>query len=284
MNEKNDAREPVVAGSFYDENPKYLKEDIEEYIKDFKGSRKIDTNIEKSCLGVVSPHAGYVFSGRTAVQAISCLMPAKTFIVLGPNHSSPGSSFAVWGSGEWKTPLGEVIVDSTLANELKDSCSILKEDKTVHMKEHSIEVQLPIMQQCFGDNVFSIVPISIMNADYSNGFQKDCEKLGNAIASLFKTNKIGIIASSDFSHYVPQDIAKQRDDDAINYILNLDVKGFFQSLEQNDGSVCGYGPIAVLMSISKVLGLKARLISGCNSGDVTGDNRSVVAYHAIGFQ
>ena len=172
-----------------------------------------------------------------------------------------------------------------IAKHAMEQCGFLKENMDAHAVEHSIEVQLPFLQHKFGGKGkgFDFVPVSIMNTDYSEGFMHDCEKLGKAIAMMAKKHKIGIVASSDFSHYVPKEEASGLDGKAMKKILKLDVSGFFRTLDLISASVCGYGPIAVLMSAARALGLKGRLLHSSTSGDVTGDDRLVVAYHAIGF-
>jgi predicted class III extradiol MEMO1 family dioxygenase len=290
----NQIREPVVAGTFYPFDPGHLKEQLNSLFSGIK--------TEQKCLGAVSPHAGYEYSGRTAAFAISSLRQAKTFVVLGPNHQGFGAGFSIMGSGAWRTPLGEVAVNPDISRELIKS-GIVQEDSTAHLQEHSIEVQLPFLQHRFGTrtlqldmkstsksnasaqtNTFDFVPICIMNTGYSGEFLKECKTLGAAIARTIKGKGIGVIASSDFSHYLPAEVAEEKDSRALKKIIALDTKGLFKILEETSASVCGYGPIAVLMAAAKELGLKARLINKSNSGDSTGDYNSVVAYYAIGFE
>jgi len=265
-------RKPVVAGMFYPLHTENLRKQLS----------KLFEGIEKGeFLCVVSPHAGYEYSGRTAACAINSLKPASTFIILGPNHNLMGSEFSVMGSGEWETPLGRIETDIDLAKELK-KCDVLLDDEIAHMHEHSIEVQLPFLQYLFKN--FKFVPISISNVGYSEDFLKRCEALGKHIAKTIKGKKIGVVASSDFSHYLPKKTAKEKDDKAIERIINLDPIGLFKTLEKIDASVCGYGPITILMYTAKELGLKAKLINHTDSGDTTGDNSAVVSYYAIGFK
>jgi hypothetical protein len=264
---------------FYYHDPKNLKAQLKDL---FSGAKARPGHI-----GVVSPHAGYQYSGRTAAWAVSSLKPAKTFVILGPNHQGFGAQFSVMCSGAWKTPLGEVSINQKAARRLMESCKFLKDDGSAHSQEHSVEVQLPLLQHRFGSNAFDFVPVSIMNVDYSAEFLQKCERLGAAIAGLVKSGAgasgTGAIASSDFSHYLPRDVAEQRDGAALKKILALDTGGLFKALEGMDASVCGYGPIAVLMSAARKLGLRAELINKSDSGDATGDAGSVVAYYAIGF-
>ena len=260
-------RHPVAAGTFYYANPDVLRKSVSEL---FTGAEK------GSCVGVVSPHAGYVYSGRCAAQAISALKKAETFVLLGPNHTLMGPEFSVMGRGAWETPLGRVEIDEEMARRLKRN-RVLEEDTFAHEHEHSIEVQLPLMQHTLGS--FRIVPISIANTSYSGAFLERCVSLGKALAA----EGVPIVASSDFSHYMPAEKAKKQDMEAIEAILRLDVGGFFDILRKNDASVCGFGPIAVLMSAMKESERKGKLIAYTSSGEATGDFKSVVAYAAIGF-
>ena len=265
-------RKPVVAGMFYPLDSEALERTLS---KLFAGAKSGDL----AC--VISPHAGYKYSGRTAASAISSLKSAKTFIILGPNHNMIGPEFSMMSAGEWETPLGKVGIDSKLAKEL-EKCGVLEEDSLAHAHEHSIEVQLPFLQHRFKN--FGIVPISI-GGDYSDEFLEKCVLLGRQIAKSAKGKSVGIIASSDFSHYLPAKIADAKDAKAIERISVFDVKGFLETLEAIDASVCGYAPIAVAMSAAKAMGMKgAKVISHSNSGDATGDCSSVVAYYAIGFE
>jgi hypothetical protein len=266
-------RHPVVAGTFYHLD----RENLEEQLEGFFSS--IET--KPDCIGAVSPHAGYMYSGKTAAVAVSSLKKADKFIILGPNHTGLGAEFSIMPEGVWRTPLGECVIDREMASDIK-KCGVVGEDSLAHLQEHSIEVQLPFLQHRFGDVRF--VPVSIMNVDYSGSFLKKCVTLGERIAELNKKDgNIGVVASSDFSHYLPLDIAAEKDKRAIEMIKKLDVKGFFQALEEINASVCGYGPIAVLMVVAKKLGLRVKVIDSSSSGDATGDFGSVVTYYAIGF-
>ena len=268
-----ETRSAIVSGAFYPSDKGKLSGQLSSLFSEANAAEKYSI--------VVSPHAGYVYSGLGAASAIGSLKPAKTFIILGPNHTGMGQEFSIMSQGVWKTPLGEVEIDEATAASLKKA-GMLEEDGWAHASEHSIEVQLPFLQHRFGS--FSLVPVCIMNEDYSDSFLRDCERLGELIGLMMKSKEIGLIASSDFSHYVPAQSAKKYDMQAIEKITNLDGKGLFQTLHKNRATVCGYGPIAVAMAAAKALGLKSgELIRYMNSGDATKDYSSVVAYAAIGF-
>ena len=267
-------RNPAVSGMFYPSDKGKLSGQLSSLFS--------QANAQEKYRIVVSPHAGYVYSGLGAAHAIGSLKPAKTFIVLGPNHTGMGARFSIMSEGVWKTPLGDMSIDSEIATRIMKA-GLAEQDGWAHASEHSIEVQLPFLQQRFGNPGF--VPICIMSESHSEDFLKKCESLGEYIGFLIAKNQdVGLVASSDFSHYIPAKSAKRFDTEAIEKITNLDGKGFFRTLQKNRASVCGYGPIAVAMAAAKASGMeKGELISYSNSGDVTKDYSSVVAYAAIGF-
>ncbi len=266
-------RYPAVAGPFYDEDKNELSSTVSDLLKETKSGNNI---------GVISPHAGYIYSGRTAAAAINSLKGAKTFIILGPNHTGIGAQFSVMCKGKWKTPLGIVNINSEIASDLENT-GLVDDDEMAHLNEHSIEVQLPFLQKKFSN--FKIVPISIMNLNYSVEFLEKCIYAGKEIAKISKKHDINIIASSDFSHYISLTEAKPKDDKAVENIITLDVMNFFAVLETMDASICGYGPITVLMSAAKEMGLKkVEVIHESSSGDFLKIYKTVVTYKAIGFR
>ena len=266
-------RQPVVAGMFYNLNPRSLEVQVDELFSGIKPRKTFSM--------AVSPHAGYAYSGRTAAYSIVSLQKKGTYIIIGPNHTGYGPEFSVMSSGSWMTPLGTCSIDQKIAARLKKSCDFLKEDTIAHSHEHSVEVQLPLLQHRFKDPSF--VPVCIMNMGYSNDLLEKCVALGKEIATILKAGNTGVIASSDFSHYLPLKIAEKKDGAAMECIMSLDMQGFFQTLEEEDASICGFGPIAVAMAAAKELRLQPALINKSSSGDVTGDYSSVVTYYAIGF-
>lgn len=268
-----DIRYPAVAGTFYPDDPESLYEQVEDLFSITK---------KGNYFCVVSPHAGYDYSGKTAAYAINSLKTGKRFIILGPNHTGMGAEFSIMSNGKWRTPLGYVDIDQKLARELMH-CECLEEDTFAHNREHSIEVQLPFLQYRF--DRFKFVPIAIMGMGYSDEFLDKCESLGKQIAMIMKADEnVRVIASSDFSHYLPADVAKKKDEKAIYRIEKLNPDKFFETLREIDASVCGYAPIAILLTVAKKLRLKPTVINHTTSGDKTGDTRSVVSYYAIGFK
>jgi AmmeMemoRadiSam system protein B len=272
---KEDIRQPAVAGMFYDLDGKALKKNLDSL---FSRARK-----GPEYQAVVSPHAGYVYSGRTAAVAISSLKPGKRFIILGPNHTGLGSEFSIMTSGSWKTPLGPVRIDREMASALEE-CGLPEEDELAHSREHSIEVQLPFLQHRFG-RAITFVPLSIMGFGYNEAFLDKCRELGTGLAGIARKFDARIIASSDFSHFISWEAAREKDMQAMDRIKDLDLEGFFKTLHETHASICGYAPIAILMAAASRLGWKrVEVLDYTSSGEATGDMREVVAYAAIGFR
>jgi AmmeMemoRadiSam system protein B len=272
-------REPAVAGSFYSLSQDSLKRQINYCFNHKLGPKSIK---KQRVLTAIVPHAGYAYSGPVAAWVYSKLDSAN-FIIIGPNHSGMGSRFAIMKSGIWKTPLGEVAIHEDVAEKLIKECKILEQDVLAHQYEHSVEVQLPFLQFRFG-NTFKFVPICILNEFADDTLLESCKIIGKGIANVVKKEreKWCVIASSDFSHYVPQEIAEKIDLSLIKSIIKLDEKEFFEKINEKNASVCGFGPIAVAISFAKEMKIKKmKLLKYATSGDVTEDFSSVVGYASI---
>lgn len=262
-------RMPAVAGQFYPATISALERCIKG-LTDVKGKKQ-------NIIGAVSPHAGYVYSGSVAGAVFSRLDIKETNIVLGPNHTGSGQTFSIMGTGVWRMPFGDVQIDEKLAQDLCRGCGLLKEDMAAQAYEHSIEVQLPFMQYFKKD--FKFVPIVISYSEL-----KLYKQLGIDMANVIKQQKkeILIIASTDMTHYEPHEIAKSKDQKAIEAILALDEDLLFKRIHDLDISMCGYAPTIVMLAAAKVLGAKkAELIKYQTSGDTSGDYKSVVGYAGI---
>ena len=263
------SRKPVVAGQFYPGSASELKAKIELLID--KKAKKQDV------IGLVSPHAGYVYSGPVAGAVISRIKFKDTFIIIGPNHTGRGKPLSIMTQGDWKTPLGKVEIDSELAGQILADSSHLQEDDAAHQYEHSIEVQLPFLQYFKPD--IRIVPIMLA---YASG--DVYKEIGREIAKAVKELKreVVIIASSDMTHYESQELAQKKDIQAIDAILELNEDELLRRVEELQISMCGYAPAVTLISAAKALGAKtAALVKYQTSGDVTGDYASVVGYAGI---
>jgi AmmeMemoRadiSam system protein B/AmmeMemoRadiSam system protein A len=262
-------RKEAVAGQFYPAEPGKLKEMLGEYI-DLEAPKE-------DIIGLLSPHAGYIYSGPVAGATISRVEFKDTFVILGPNHTGMGRPFAIMSQGAWKTPLGEVQIDSQLAGKIISKCSYIEEDSAAHRFEHSIEVQLPFLQYIKPD--VKIVPIALFPEEPAA-----CREIGEAIAAAIKEcgDNAVIMASSDMSHYEPEQSAHEKDRQAIDAILDLDDEALFERVRKYDISMCGYGPAISLIVAARQLGArKGRLVKYQTSAAASGDRSRVVGYAGI---
>jgi len=276
-------RRPAVAGIFYLLDSNELTLSIGESFLHRIGPRKKPPSSEAvgEKVALVSPHAGYMYSGPVAAHgyyACSYLKSTELVVITGPNHHGIGSGVATVREGTWETPLGKVEVDSDSAKRLVESSGIVDFDDSAHGREHSIEVQIPFLQYIYGDK-FKILPISMMLQDMSTAID-----VGKAIADCVKDKKCLLIASSDFTHYEAQGVASRKDSEAIKAILQMDVPRLYDVIENLDITMCGYGPVATMITAAKELNMKkGRLLQYATSGDITGDYSSVVGYASILF-
>lgn len=262
-------RNPVVSGQFYPESPSLLQSQIEGFV---------DKRVPKEeVVGVVSPHAGYIYSGVVAGAVISKIKFKDTFIILGPNHTGYGSPFSIMAEGVWRTPLGEVEIDSKLGRKIVESSNYLEEDYLAHLREHSIEVQIPFLQYFKKD--IKIVPIVLAFAPGAT-YKEIGKEIAKAVKNL--SQEVIIIASTDMTHYEPHEIAQNKDSKAIEAILDLNEDELLKRVDELNISMCGYGPTVTLISACKELGAKtAELVKYQTSGDTSGNYRSVVGYAGI---
>ena len=262
-------RKPAVAGQFYPDSAAELRAMIKSFI---------DEKAEKEeVLGVVVPHAGYIYSGAVTGAVISRIKFKDTFVIIGPNHTGHGQPLSVMTKGTWKTPLGEVQVDAELAAKLVSLSAYLKADTEAHLFEHSIEVQLPFLQYFKPD--IKIVPIILAYGDTAI-----YAELGHTLAQALRelNREAVILASSDMNHYEAQGIARKKDHQAIEAMLELNPEELVRRVEEKNISMCGYAPAAVMLNAAKELGAtKAELVKYQTSGDVSGDFNAVVGYAGI---
>ena len=222
-----------------------------------------------------------MYSGPVAAHAYHELaLDGKPDVVVlfGPNHTGYGSGLAIMTEGVWRTPLGDVEVDSETANKILRESSILDVDEEAHRYEHSIEVQLPFLQYLYGGSL-RIVPIAFLMQDLASS-----REVGEAVAKTLEGKNGLIIASTDMTHYEPQENAKKKDLMALKAVEEMDEEKFYSIIQTHRVSCCGYGPVAALIVASKLLGAKkAKLLCYRTSGDVIGDYSSVVGYAAVSF-
>jgi len=259
-------RTTSVAGSFYPREKAELCSMIDGLLKDLPEEQKT------KC--VVSPHAGYAYSGKTAAYSFNALQESKTFVILGTGHTGLGPAISVSDADDWETPLGNMQVDSALRQKLLEKLGI-EADDLAHIEEHSIELQLPFLQSLFKG--FKILPINLMEYRLP-----ELKALGEALASL--EEGFSLIASGDFTHHEPLEIAKEKDLNAIKKIEAMDVAGFYHEVTSKHLSICGFAPITAQMYYCKAKGFaKGRLFHYDTSATATGEEASVVGYAAIGF-
>jgi len=262
-------REPAVAGRFYPRDPKKLRSEISSHLS--LSEKPV------AALGCVIPHAGYMYSGRVAGAVYSQLDWPSRLIILCPNHTGRGTPLSIMSEGEWQTPLGRVSVDPEIASRLKRIFPLLNEDAEAHRAEHATEVQLPFLQERLTD--FTFVPIAI-----GTGRFEPLSLLGEAIAEAISSigKRVMIIASSDMNHYESDVITRQKDGRAIDKILQLDPRGLYDVVTNENITMCGYGPTVTMLTAAKQLGAtRAELICYGTSADVSGDREVVVGYAGL---
>ena len=262
-------RNPVVAGQFYPASSSQLKTMIEGLVDEKEAKEEV--------IGAVSPHAGYMYSGPVAGAVMSRIKLRDTAIIMGPNHTGRGKPLSIMTEGEWSTPLGKAKIDSELARRILAASAYLQEDSTAHQFEHSLEVQVPFLQYFKSD--IKIVPILFGFATGSI-YKQIGKDIVRAIKDL--NREVVIIASSDMTHYEPQESAEKKDNQAIAAILELNEDELLRRIEELDITMCGYAPTVCLISAAKELGAKAaELVKYQTSGDATGDYSAVVGYAGI---
>ena len=278
-------RRPTQAGSFYASDAEALKTQVQRCFLHELGPKelpKVSKGRLKEVVGLVCPHAGYMYSGAVAANAYYELAKdgkPDTVVILGPNHTGYGSALALMNDGVWRTPLGDVEVDGATADEIVQETRLVDVDDVAHRFEHSIEVQLPFLQYLYGSE-FKFVPICFQMQDLASAVE-----VGNALVEVLANKNAVVIASSDMTHYEPQANASAKDLAALKAVEAMDARRFYSVIEARNVTACGYGPIATVITYAKGLGAKeAKLLSYKSSGDITGDYSSVVGYAAITFK
>ena len=271
-------REPAVSGTFYASNADLLKADIDGYLKKAT-PEKIDGRI----MGLVSPHAGYMYSGQTAAYGFKALVGSHydTVIVVAPSHQNFFYGGAIQDKGGYRTPLGIVDIDEAFCQRLIDRGEgLIHSDPRTHKGEHAIEVQIPFLQTVLND--FKIVPVI-------QGTSQDthlASQMGDLLADCVddRSKSYLIIGSTDLSHYYPYDLAKDLDAGAIELVSNFDVEGLDRELPRGKYEACGAGSIVSAMVFSRKMGAtRSKVLDYKNSGDVTGETGNVVGYLSCVF-
>ncbi len=271
-------RSPVVAGRFYPADKRSLEAELKSFIR---SAPKV-----KNAFAIISPHAGYVYSGKTAGSVYSSIDVPDLVFVLSPNHTGLGSPISLDPSEVWSTPLGDINADLDIVKKIKEKVPQAEIESSAQQMEHALEVQLPFIQ--LSNPKARIVPITL------SGFTFPViQKLGIAISEIIidEEKKSGkrplIVASSDMTHFEDADSARKKDMLAMEQIKRLDTQNFLRTVDENQISLCGYYTISVMMEAaihySQKTGSKITvdLVDYTNSGLETGDYNEVVAYAGL---
>lgn len=263
------ARLPAVADRFYPGNLAALSREVKKLI----GTTQVD---RQKALAIVSPHAGYIYSGAVAAETMRQVLVPETVIILGPNHHGQGSEVAL-STSTWEMPMGKVPIDMGLAEKILAKSPLVKTDELAHRFEHSLEVQIPFLQEM--QDHLAIVPLVISHISYPV-----CEKIATALAeSIAESGKdVLIVASSDMTHYEPRRAASQKDSLALDKLLNLDPAGLYRIVVDEGITMCGFIPATIALLASMQEGARqARLVRYTDSGEVSGDLDQVVGYAGV---
>ena len=280
-------RRPAVAGHFYPADPRELVAMIEWAFRHPLGPGRTpepgeEGSLGRSSVGFISPHAGYMYSGPVAAHVYLRLAlegRPDVVVIAGPNHTGLGAPASVYPGGVWETPLGEVEVDAEVAKEIVARTRFYDFDEDAHLYEHSVEVQVPFIQYIFPKQTPRIVPIVIKNQ-----VPEVSEDLARALKAV--KDELGVdlvyIASSDFTHYDPHEVAVKKDSIALEAIRRLDPEGLFAAIEKYNITMCGPGPVAALLYLGRLHGAReAEVLKYATSGDVSGEKSWVVGYAAV---
>jgi AmmeMemoRadiSam system protein B len=261
-------RKSAVAGQFYPSGKSDLEKELNNFFDNAKQSSR------KKAFGIISPHAGYMYSGQVAANVYHAAELPEIAVILAPNHYGFGKNASIISEGRFEIPLGTVEIASQEAMKLLAGSAVLHEDSLSQVREHSLEVQLPFLKKLKPD--LKIIPITLMHLTYYF-----CEKLSEELAALVSENreKYVIVASSDMNHFESQNVGNRKDRIAIERVLALDPKGLYNAVSEHDISMCGFIPAVIMLLAAKKLQVKnAELVDYRTSGDITGDFSSVVGY------
>ncbi|MDR3631273.1 MAG: AmmeMemoRadiSam system protein B [Desulfocapsaceae bacterium] len=263
------ARLPAVAGRFYPADPSELAREVRRLI----GTPPAD---RQKALALICPHAGYMYSGGLAAETIRQVIIPETVIILGPNHYGQGAAVAL-STAVWKMPAGDVPIDMDMARAIMAALPAAKHDETAHRLEHSLEVQIPFLQEM--QNNLTIVPVVLSALSYPQ-----CEEIAAALADCIQQSgrDVLILASSDMTHYESRQVATRKDSLALDRLLNLDAAGLYQTVINEKISMCGFIPATIATLASLRCGARqARLVRYTDSGEASGDTAQVVGYAGL---
>lgn len=262
-------RQPAVAGQFYTGSAELLRSELTAMIP--------VTGEKKKVLGIIAPHAGYMYSGAIAGKGYARIEIPSAVLILGPNHHGVGAAAALYPDGEWLTPLGTVPVNDRLNGLIRQHVPFVQSDTVAHQLEHSLEVQVPFIQYLCPD--VSIAALCLGHGDYAA-----VQQIGEGIAAAIRDygHEVLIVASSDMTHHESAESARRKDNQALERMFALDPEGLLRICRSERITMCGVVPAAVMLVAARELGAQqAELVNYATSGDVTGDNRQVVGYASV---
>jgi AmmeMemoRadiSam system protein B len=269
-------RRAAVAGSWYPSNPDVLAREVDQYLSDAEeGSRPHGG----TPVAIIAPHAGLMYSGPVAAYAYRLLSgrDIDVAVLVGPSHYVSFDGVAVYERGAFETPMGQVAVADDCASALATACPHVRPHPTAHVREHSLEMQLPFLKRVLPG--VAIVPLVM-----GHQRRETANALGDAIAAVASTRRAVIIASTDLSHYQNAATAGRLDGMVMEQVRRFDPDGLMRMLETYPAHACGGGPTVAVMRAAKQLGARdARVLKYGDSGDVSGDKDAVVGYMAAAF-
>jgi AmmeMemoRadiSam system protein B len=262
-----DIRQSVIAGTWYPGQPDVLRRTLKGYLAD---AEKVE--LEGELKALISPHAGYAYSGPTAAYAYKQLEDGPTFdtvAVLSPLHQAYLGRFAVTNAGYYETPLGLVEVDAELVEALDKEVSL---NRVGFDGEHSLEIQLPFLQQVLG--TFALLPVMLGEPLTNNRALATCRELSAALAKLLRDRKALIVASTDLAHLYDYNDVERHDRVITELVERFDIEGLARALIEGRGQACGGAPVVAALLTAQALGAnRAKVLHHTNSGDVTGNRR-----------
>lgn len=263
-------REPVVAGRFYPADKRELQAVIEDFTRDTGQRPPVEAT------AVIAPHAGYVYSGKLAAKTLGAVHIPETVLLLGPNHTGKGQPASL-SAEDWSTPLGLVPANNTLSHLVTQKSAAVVVDETAHTSEHSLEVQLPFLQEL--QKNLSIVPLILGQLAYET-----CEEIAESLYHSITEfgDKVLILASSDMNHYESRAISQKKNSLVLAAIEEMDPYALYSVVHRNEISMCGVIPVVITLLTSRKLGAKtATVVDYMDSGDISGDTGQVVGYAGV---
>ena len=259
-------RQPAAADRFYPGSRSALTQMI-------AGLMPVADAQKEKAIALISPHAGYIYSGSLACRTISSAVIPERVMIIGPNHHGIGDRVAI-SAADWQMPQGLVPIDREFTRALIDNAALISADEQPHRHEHSLEVQVPFLQT-FQKNL-KIIPLAVSQISYA-----ECQVVAEAITAAIQQTGTRplLLASTDMSHYESRNSATKKDRQALDHIIDLDPGGLYQTIVEKKISMCGFIPVTITLLAAKQLGAKtARLVGYTDSGETSGDLNQVVGY------